>query len=371
MKKVANLTVVLLLVMLVLIVGCNGNKDKQDTPALLPDTSGLVIEIPVAGLKLDAKEFNEILTVTGILEAKFRSLLSSETGGRVISWDAEIGDLLEAGDVILQLDDELARLGLQQAEANLESARISAEKSGLDYQRFQELQKNGDMSRNELESVKLAKAGADAMLIAAEATVGITRRVLKETQIRMPYKGRLSGKMIEVGQSLIPGSPVAEVVQINPIKLKVGVPEESIVQIHPGQRVIVNTVGWQDQEFIGRVTAVGIAADMSSRLFPIEVQIPNRGGALIPGMAASGEIILKSHQNAIFMPRNAVNFNGDKATAYFVRGDRAIQKQIETGASNNGMVMIERGAAPGDTVVIIGQDALKPNQKVHLNMDVD
>lgn len=370
-KRVVIFAVVLIMTVVILLVVSKGNKAKQDSPALLPDSSGLNIEVPVAGLRLEPGEFNEVLTVTGIIEARHRSLLSSETGGRVIRWEAEIGDLLEAGDVILQLDDELAKLGLQQAEANLESARVSAEKHERDWKRFQELQQNGDMSGNEFESATLARAGAQALLVAAEATVGIVRRSLKETRISMPYKGRLSAKMIEVGQSLMPGTPVAEVVQINPVKLKVGIPEEEIVNIHPGQKVMVHTVGWQDREFSGQITAVGVAADMATRLFPIEVQIPNLEGALIPGMAASGEIILRSYPNAICMPRNAIKFTNNRATAFFVNDGRAQQKQIETGASTDGMVMIDKGAEPGDIAVVVGQDALKPGQKVLLTNNVD
>lgn len=370
-KRVVIFAVVLIMTVVILLVVSKGNKAKQDSPALLPDSSGLNIEVPVAGLRLEPGEFNEVLTVTGIIEARHRSLLSSETGGRVIRWEAEIGDLLEAGDVILQLDDELAKLGLQQAEANLESARVSAEKHERDWKRFQELQQNGDMSGNEFESATLARAGAQALLVAAEATVGIVRRSLKETRISMPYKGRLSAKMIEVGQSLMPGTPVAEVVQINLVKLKVGIPEEEIVNIHPGQKVMVHTVGWQDREFSGQITAVGVAADMATRLFPIEVQIPNLEGALIPGMAASGEIILRSYPNAICMPRNAIKFTNNRATAFFVNDGRAQQKQIETGASTDGMVMIDKGAEPGDIAVVVGQDALKPGQKVLLTNNVD
>ncbi len=371
MKKVAIIAIIMIIMVIILIVVSSGNKAKQDTPALLPDTSGLEIAIPVGGIELKTGKFNEILSVTGILEARHRSLLSSETGGRVIKWEAEIGNILEAGEVILQLDDELAKLGLQQAEANLESARVSAEKRKRDYNRFQELHENGDMSRNEFESINLAKTGAEALLIAAEATVGMSRRALKETQVRMPYKGRLSARMIEVGQSLIPGTPVAEVVQINPIKLKVGVPENEIVQIHPGQKVSIRTIGWRDRVFSGKVTAVGIAADLVTRLFPVEVQIPNRDGALIPGMAASGEIILRTHENSISLPRNAVNIDDKYATAYFVENGRAVRREIIPGASNNGQLLVEWGADPGDTVVVVGQDALKPDQKVILTMDVE
>jgi len=362
------IAVVLIATAVVVIVSSRNSTVKQETPSLTPDSSALNVEVPVVGFRLEPGGFQEILKANGVLEAQYRSLLSSETGGRVANWTAEIGERLAEGDVILEFDNELAALGVRQAEANLESARIAAAKQQRDSERFKKLHEQGDLSKNEFETTELARLSADAALAGAEAAAGMTQRSFNETQVRMPFRGRLASKLVEIGQSLLPGTPVAEVVSINPIRLMVGVSEEDLVRIKPGQDVIVRTVGWKERVFNGKVHAVGIAADMATRQFPVEIHLPNPKVALKPGMAATAEIIIKSYKDVLVVPRDAVNFEGKKTTLYMVADNRAQLKEIYVRALNDRQVMIESGVKIGDTVIIFGQGGIKSGQRVSVRI---
>jgi len=349
-----------------LIVTSQKKKYKLDDPPLLPDTTALEIVVPVRVLEIIPQDFQEILTVNGVLEAKLRTLLSSETGGRVKLWKADIGELLDSGEVILEFDNELTELNFKQASAQLKSVEVAAAKQKRDYNRLAALFKQGAMSKSEFEGAALALKAAEANLAGAQAAAGMAERSFRESNVRMPYTGRLSAKHVEVGQVIPPGTPVCEIVQLNPIRLSIGVPEEEIVRIRTGQEVSVKTVGWKDRSFIGKIKAVGLAADLAARLFPVEIHIPNKNRELIPGMAATTSIILRTHKNALIIPRDAVDFDGEKAFVYVIKGDKAEKRYIKRGVSNDAEVTVESGLVVKETIVIVGQHSLKPGQKIKI-----
>lgn len=372
MKKIITYAIILLVVITAAIVLMNTSKSqlvKQDTPPLLPDTTALEAEIPVKGMRLQPAKFEETITVNGVLKAHHRTQISSETGGRIIKWHVEIGDLLEKGDVILEFDDEMAELSQKQAAAALESARIAAANSERDYNRMKKLYEQGDLSKSEFEGIELAKLGADAQLAGAEAALGMAERSLRETRVRMPYRGTLALKFVEVGQSLPPGTPVGEIVQLDPIELEISLPEDDIVRVKTGQVVRVDVSSLNGRTYKGVVSSVGIAADMARRMFPVKITLSNPERDLIPGMSASAEIVTKTVAGSVIIPRSAINYDTEQPTVYVAENDRAQQREIIIGNDRTEDVVISSGLQFGEIVLVTGQTAVKPNQKIILSME--
>jgi membrane fusion protein (multidrug efflux system) len=369
MKKKIRITVivsVLLFLLIIVIISSRDMSAKLETQPLTADNTGLDREVPVAGIRLESVEFLEVIQATGILEGWNRTMLSSETGGRVLNWEAEIGQHLNAGDIIVRFDDEVAELQWKQAEAALETARIAADKSKRDYERQNSLYEKGDLSDNIFENVELAMRNAEVGLKAAEAMAGLAGRAFNETKVLMPFNGRLSAKMAVIGQSVFPGSPVAEVVQTNPIKLTVGISESDIVKLQTGQDVNVMTVSWGARVFKGKVHAIGAATEMMSRLFPVEISLPNRDMDIKPGMAATAHIITNVYNDALTAPLDATTDDGENVTCYIVKGDRVIKQVVQISQPYKGIVMLTSGVDVGDTLVTVGSASLKPGQKVSM-----
>jgi len=342
---------------------------KRETPALTPDTTALENEMPVAGVRLEPTEFYEIISASGVLEAWRRTILSSETGGRVVKWNAELGERISEGEVILFLDDEVAELRHHQAEAALESARIAAAKAKRDFERQQSLYEKGDLSDNLIEAAELALKQAEAGLKAAEAAAGLAGRAFRETRVEMPFTGRLSARLVSIGQSVMPGSPVAEVVQTDPIKITVGLSENDIVKVRPGQGVTITTVGWGDREFSGVVHAVGAATDAATHMFPVEIAVPNGQFEIRPGMAAAVDILVRVYKDALVAPQDALNNYGDRVSCFFARDERAVEKTVKISQPNAGMVMLTAGADPGDTLITLGSANLRSGQRISLSIE--
>jgi len=371
MKKKIRITLIVTVLLFLLIIAVISSRDmsaKLETPPLTADTTGLDRVVPVAGIRLEPVEFLEVIQAAGILEAWNRTMLASETGGRIVKWEAEIGQYLSAGDVIVRFDDEVAELQWKQAEAALETARIAAAKSKRDYERQKSLYENGDLSDNIFESVELAQKNAEVGLKAAEAVAGLAGRAFNETKVRMPFNGRLSAKMAVIGQSVFPGTPVVEVVQTNPIRLTVGISESDIVKLRLGQDVNVMTVSWDERVFKGKVHAIGAATEMTSRLFPVEISLSNRELNIKPGMAATAHIVVNTYKDALTAPLDAMTDDGENVTCYMVNGDRAAKQVVQISQPYQGMVMFTSGVEVGDTLITVGSASLKTGQKVSLTL---
>ncbi len=368
-SKIIVLIAALVVVVLAVIMSGGDSSVKQETPALLADTTGLDKVIPVIGRVITEQPFQETVTANGVIEAWYRTYLASETGGRVLEWSVDIGDRSVKGNSIIRLDDEVASFSLQQAEAGLDVARVSAINLKRNFERLQSIHQQGDLSDNQLEDGELGYQNSQANLKTAEATVGMARRALAETQVRMPFTGHIAKRMVEIGQSIGPGTPVAEVVQTDPIRLSVGFSERDIVRIRVGQRAVVNTVGWGNRQFIGTVHAVGAAADAVTRLFPVEIKLSNSELNLKPGMAAMAEITVAEYDKAIVLPVDVLFNDGEKMSCYAVKGDRAEIRNIKPIATHRSFVMVESGISAGETLVVVGQDGLKPGQLVKVNAE--
>lgn len=372
MKRFIRIFIVLALLIgggLLVIMLSYDSSIKKDSPHLTPDSTSLDTEVPVVGRRLVPSEFSEVVSASGVLEAWHRTMLSSETGGRVVEWTAGVGDLLDSGHVILRFDDELATLQMNQSRANLEAARVAMAKQERDLERLRNLFEQGNMSRNEYEAAELGYKGAEASLAGAEAAMGLAARTLKETSVRMPYRGHLSAKIAIVGQSLAPGMPVAEVVKINPIHIEVGLTESDIVRAKTGQPVTMKTSTYGGRSFVGKVSTVGAAADISTRLFPVDIVFSNPDFSLKPGMAAAVDITVASYINVIVVPQAILFTEEDKTTCFIVKNNLAESREVGVGPSRFGQVMLRAGVVEGDTVIIAGQHSLKPGQKINISIE--
>ncbi len=359
----------LLVALVIVLLTSNSSRFKKETPPLMPDSTVLDISIPVSGTVVDYADFEHILSVTGVMTARHRSMLSSETGGRVMRWLAEVGQSLDEGEAILELDSELAGLNLRQAEAQLVSAQTACEKQRRDMVKFQRLLDEGNMSHNDFEAAELGLHNAEAGLAGAEAAVGMAKRTFRETTVRMPYNGVLASKMVEVAQNIAPGTPVGEVVQCNPICLNVGVSEDDIVQLRKGMNVRVQTTGWKDRFFDGKVHAVGVAAGLANRLFPVEIRLKNHDRELLAGMSAHAEIVVRKYTNVVSIPRDVITTDLNRSYVFIADAGRAKKIEVTIDQMSGGNALISGGLNVGNTLIVIGFGSLKNDQKIELSLD--
>ena len=138
-----------------------------------------------------------------------------------------------------------------------------------------------------------------------------------------------------------------------------------MAKLAPGQKAQVQVDAYPGRKFTGHVYTVGLKADMSTRTFPVEVIVANRGPEVLkPGMIARVDIEVGILKDAISVPQDAVMDDRGGKFAYVVQGDSAERRPLLLGPTFGEEVLVEKGLTPGDELVIQGQSKLRPGDRV-------
>jgi RND family efflux transporter MFP subunit len=311
---------------------------------------------------------------TGAFVADEVSDVASETSGVVAATPVDIGDRVAAGTVIARLSPtdanlrlEQARAGLQQAEAAAAQARERYNLARANAGRYDALVKTGDVSRTlqeqattEAETTRQGVATAEAGLADARTRVAIAQKALADTTVRAPFTGFITDRPVAVGEYVTPAAKVATVMKLDPIRLRLQVPELQASRLRVGQTVTATVEALDNRPFEGRITAINPALDAATRATIVEATIANPQGAIRAGMFATGHVSLGSTERALFAPRAAVieDPNTNSFRIFTVADDTARLRIVQPGPAEDGQVRIVTGVGANERVVTRGFEQL-------------
>ncbi len=226
------------------------------------------------------------------------------------------------------------------ARANYESAEAQARQAAADAKRYQNLVATGDVSRSAYEKVHTQQETADAQSNAArqqyEAALNGARqswgavetsqaglesmrsalaqaeKALADTTIHAPFDGFITARPVAAGEYVALTNKIATMVRIGTVKLELQTPEQRASRVKLGMPVIAKVAAYTDRDFRGTVTAINPSVDPNSRIFLVEARFDNSGAVLRPGMFATANVLLPGGEDAVFVPRTAVQ--RDKTT---------------------------------------------------------
>ncbi len=244
---------------------------------LLPPTETPLAErheAPLARVQVQhfsATPIEREVELYGRTQAERMATLGAEVSGRVVAVPVERGALVKQGEVLVRLDERDLRQQLARAQALLDQRRI-------EYDGAARLDEKGFTGRARL-------AEAKANLVDAEATVASLQLDLANTSIRAPFDGVLNERLVEVGDYLAVGDPIARVHDIDPLVVKASVTEQHIASLRPGQPARVRML--DGQLVTGTLRYLSRVADADSATFAIEVAIANAHGQWLAGQSAA------------------------------------------------------------------------------------
>jgi RND family efflux transporter MFP subunit len=204
--------------------------------------------------------------------------------------DVQQGDVVKQGTVLAQVSPADYSARLDQSRAGVSGAEAAAVKAQADFERASTLFASKSLTKPELDSARAALDSAKSRLDATQAEARLAAISLRDTELMMPLNGIVLERRIERGALVAPGSVGFVVGNMRSVKAVFGVPDVIAPQMTLGSPVPIRTDALPAREFPGRVTAVSPAADPQSRVFSIEVTVPNRDEALRPGMVATVEV---------------------------------------------------------------------------------
>lgn len=307
------------------------------------------------------------IAVTEALEVTLRgstNLKAQETvevipkqGGLVATIHHEEGDRVQENQVLARLDDEEWRLQAAQARARAQSASERAS-------RARALAELDLISEQEVGNLVSDSAVAASDLELAELRV-------RNAEIRSPIAGVVTHRYIERGSQVGTTNPAFEVADLDRLEAQVAVPERQAARVQVGQaaRILVQEGG--EPIATGRVERIRPVVDPESGTVQVTISVSAREDTrLRPGQFVNVDIVTETLGDRITLPRTAVLVDGAVPRVFVVRDGRALEREVSLGYSRGDRIEIASGLEPGDTVVVVGQDNLRPNAPVRL-MELD
>lgn len=290
------------------------------------------------------------LTAVGSLQSPETTTVSADVSGLVEALDIPEGKLVEKGHLLARLDAAVPRAAVRVAEARSNNAKAELE-------RVTPLYEDGVVPRQTYDD-------AVAEMETAEGLLEEARTRLEKTRVRAPFTGVLSLRIAQIGQYVSSGDPIVQITKIDPLELVFTVPEADAGKIQPGQTV-EGRIGGCGQAFTGIVEALDPRVDPSNRTLSVKARVPNTSRVLRPGMSARLRVIYGSRGGAVLVPREALVREGTRYLVYLVSEEvRIAPRDVVPGDFLVDRVEIRRGLEAGESVVVAGQQKLRPGMLV-------
>jgi membrane fusion protein, multidrug efflux system len=306
--------------------------------------------VSVEAGKVTVGKIERTIEAVGTLASNESVVLSPEISGRITEILFEEGQAVTVGAPLFKLDDAVSRAELAQVEASLTLSRTN-------YDRAKSLYQKSAGSALVLDEA-LAKRNAD------QAGADLARARLSKTVISAPFDGVVGLRSVSVGDIVNPGQALANLEDLDPLKVDFRVPELYLSAVKPGQAIRVTVDAFPGREFEGSVTAIDPLVDSGGRAVVLRAALPNADGVLRPGLFARVGLLVGSTENAVLVPEEALVPQGKAPFVYVVRDGKAVAAPVKTGLRRKGQVEITEGLGADDVVVTAGQMKLRPNTPV-------
>jgi RND family efflux transporter MFP subunit len=340
-----------------------GDEPLQDAIANAESNS-----VPVEVVEAKKGDITEITRMTAQVEASEKVSIIPKMGGKVDRVAVSVGDRVSKGQVLIQLEQKDLLAQLKQAEAGLAAAKAGEnsaiarlEDAQATLERMKKLYEEGAISKQQLEQAKLqyevsSPEAVYAQIEQAEAAVEAIKLQLENTTITSPISGVVTSVNVSTGEMAGPSMPVAEVMNLDEVEVKIGVVEQYINNINIGDRVYVKISSVSSEPFIGTIKTIAPAADSITKTFPVTVVLDNKDHQIKVGMFAEVSIVTRTREDVIIVPMQAVVDQGGRQTVFVVENDQAVSRQVEFGLNDGKNIEIISGIAEGESVIVKGQN---------------
>lgn len=291
------------------------------------------------------------VSAVGTLRSHDSVMLRPEISGRIAEINFDEGGKVTKGQVLVRLDDSVAKAKLQQARANLKLA-------GSQYNRSVELNKQGFVS-------KQARDEAASNLAVQQATVALAEAELEKTIIQAPFDGLVGLRTVSVGDYVGPGTDLVPIEAIDPLNVDFRIPEQFLSAVSVGARLHVTFDAIAGLEREGSVGAISPQVDVGGRSLLLRANVPNSDYALRPGLFARVQLEL-AQTHGLVVPESALAPSGDAQYVYRVRDGIVNRVMVQIGQRMGVQVEITEGLQEGDKVVVAGLQKVRDGIEVEV-----
>ncbi len=359
--------------------------------------------VDVRAVTVQSQPIERFLRVTGSLTADEQAKVAAETSGRVIATPVERGSRVAAGTVLIRISGTEADAQLREAEANAAqiearlglntgeafdparvpevlNAKASLEWAEADFNRIKALLDQKVVSQAEYDqkltavqaarqqyvSAQNAAQQSYRSLIASRARIDLARKAAADTTVRAPFAGLVAERLVSTGDYVTRGTPVATVVNIDPLRVELTVPEQYLGQVRAGQAVRLSVDAYPDTVFNAKVRFVSPALQTNQRALTVEAVAPNADGRLKPGLFATALLQRPDPQPALLVDASAVETVAGTSRVYVVAGEKVEERIVTLGERAGNRIELATGVKAGERVVINPRGKLTDGTRVQL-----
>ena len=325
-------------------------------------------QITVSTTTVITMNLNEEDNVMGMIYSRSSPEIAAEVSGRVISVIADIGDVVEKGQVLAQIDSE--KYDLQLAQSKAEIARLSAllVNQELDLKRAEKLFKDNLVSEEMVDRTRAEFNALSEQINAANAQLRNSERLIEETEIKAPIKTKVAAKHIDIGDFVQNGMIVYELVDTKNLRVALSFPEYQSLKLKKGLKVFLTTPTSIDENVETVIKEIKPNVNSNNRSITAIVDFDNPG-SWVPGASTQARIILSTYQDALVLPQLAVVRRSVGDVVYLIQNDTAVEQQVDTGIEKDGLVHIKSGLKNGDIVALDGAGFLTNGTQITINND--
>ncbi len=315
-------------------------------------TSALAQGVAVTLAQAETTYLSEHLYATGRLEARNSTEIRTQVTGRVVEHHLEDGALVQAGQLLVQLDDREPQARLLQAQVTLREA----ERQLL---RDQQLKARQVISADQLAQQQAAVDNAQAQVLAAQAEVDRYRLVA-------PFSGMLGNQDLTTGMLLDSGQTLTTLDDLSQMRVEFALAERHLSRAQPGQTLKARVSAWPDQEFTGELSTLATRLDPNTLNLQARGLIANPDLQLRPGMLAS--ITLQtSPRLTLMVPARSLSYSGSEKFVFIVDENQQVSRQpVEIGLTRARAIEITSGLSPGDQVIDQGVVKVREGMRVRV-----
>jgi multidrug efflux pump subunit AcrA (membrane-fusion protein) len=301
----------------------------------------------------------------------YQNVLNAATGQKEAA--AAVRQRAEAG--LRKQELEQARIDFERAEDEYKRMKFLVDRKSLppnDFRKFEAAYK-ASKERYDMAVEGTRKEDKDAAVAqASAATAQATQegKRLSDTRLLAPISGNIGMRKVDPGQTVTAGTPVFTIVDLNPVKVRVGVPEAEIAKVKQGAEVEITIPSLGGRCFKGKVAIIGVSAEPASRTYAVKILVPNPGPVLLAGMIAEARIFGRNKQRSLTIPAESVVPDPQGAPIVYVYAPerkRVYGRRVEVGSPVGKEVEIRSGLHGDEQIVVFGQQKVREGGLVEVS----
>ncbi len=318
------------------------------------------VALPVAAYTVARFEFADIVEALGTARSKESITVSARVSDTISRINFESGQLVEAGDILIQLNDAEQVAGLSEARTTLREMQ-------RDLERVNDLIARGVAPQQRQDEARAALERAQARVASIEAQ-------LADQVVRAPFTGVVGLREISLGQLIRPGDPITTLDDISAIRLDFTVPERFLANIRAGMTIEATTNAYPDHVFLGTISQIDSRVDPISRAVTVRAEIDNTDGRILPGQLMVVEV-RRDQRSSPAVPGSAITRYLDDSFVYVLETQDGVtsahRRNVELGLRTGDVVEVTAGLEPGEVVIAEGVHRVREGVPVTITAQRD